>query len=60
MPARSPDRSIEFAENKGLPVEAIGYSEFIANGKWNVDDVLRPIYEEAGQALGRTFPYPEK
>jgi hypothetical protein len=23
-----------------------------------VDDVLRPIYEEAGKALGREFKYP--
>ena len=29
-----------------------------ANGKWNVDDVLRPIYEEASEMLGREFPYP--
>ena len=49
-----------FAERKGLPVEAIGYTDFIANGKWNVDDVLRPIYQEASEALGREFPYPEK
>lgn len=34
------------------------YSEFIAGGTWDVDDVLRPIYEEAGKALGREFPYP--
>jgi ribonuclease Z len=43
---------------KGLPAEAIGYSDFIANGKWNVDDVLRPIYQEASAAVGREFPYP--
>jgi ribonuclease Z len=36
----------------------LGYSDFIINGKWNVDDVLRPIYEEASQAVGRDFPYP--
>ena len=36
----------------------LGYSDFIVNGKWDVDDVLRPIYEEASQALGREFPYP--
>jgi len=36
----------------------LGYSEFIINGKWNVDDVLRPIYEEASQLLGREFEYP--
>jgi ribonuclease Z len=53
------DREI-FAKERGLPVEAIGYSDFISNGTWNVDDVLRPIYQEAGDVLGREFPYPEK
>jgi ribonuclease Z len=36
------------------------YSDFIASGVWDVDDVLRPIYEEASQVLGREFKYPEK
>jgi len=60
-PAQAPtknDRAI-FAKNKGLPPEAIGFSDFIANGKWNVDDVLQPIYQEAGQTLGREFSYPD-
>jgi hypothetical protein len=43
-------------KKKGLLVEAIGYSDFIAGGKRNVDDVLRPI---ASKAVGREFPYPE-
>jgi ribonuclease Z len=44
------------------PVSAedrIGYSLEIEAGRWNVDDVVRPIYEEASEALGREFPYPE-
>jgi hypothetical protein len=41
-----------------LPVEAIGYTDFIIEGKMNVDDVLRPIYKEAGDKLGREFTYP--
>ncbi len=57
VPPGKNDRAT-FAKNYGLPVEAIGYTDFIAGGKWNVDDVLRPIYEEAGEALGREFPYP--
>ncbi len=57
VPPGKDDRA-KFAQMKGLPVEALGYSDFIANGKWNVDDVLRPIYKEAGEALGREFPYP--
>jgi ribonuclease Z len=44
------------------PVSAddrIGYSAEIEAGRWNVDDVVRPIYEEAGEALGREFEYPK-
>ena len=44
------------------PVSAedrIGYSAEIEAGRWNVDDVVRPIYEEAGEALGRKFEYPK-
>jgi len=58
--APSKDDRANFAKKKGLPAEAIGYSDFIVEGKWNVDDVLRPIYQEAGKAVGREFPYPEK
>ena len=57
--APTKDDRAKFAKIKGLPVEAIGYSDFIVNGKWDVDDVLRPIYEEASKAAGREFPYPE-
>jgi ribonuclease Z len=36
-----------------------GYSDFIYSGRWEgVDDVLREIYQEASDALGREFPYP--
>lgn len=45
----------EWNERLGTTLE---YSDFIAGGKWSVDDVLRPVYEEAGQVLGREFPYP--
>jgi ribonuclease Z len=39
----------------------VGYSDFITSGKWDdVDEVLRPIYEEASKAAGREFKYPEK
>ena len=44
-----------------VPVKAedrVGYSPEIEAGRFNVDDVLMPIYEEAGQALGREFKYP--
>ena len=36
----------------------MGFSDYIKNGVWDVDDVLRPIYEHAGEILGRDFPYP--
>lgn len=54
------DDRATFAKNKGLPAEAIGYSDFIAGGKMNMDDVLRPIYEEASKAVGKELKYPEK
>ena len=57
--APSKDDRAKFADMKGLPVQAIGYSDFIVNGKWTVDEVLRPIYHEASEAVGREFPYPE-
>ena len=57
IPPGKDDRQT-FAKNQGIPIEAIGYSDFIAGGTWNVDDVLRPIYKEASEVLGREFPYP--
>ena len=50
----------DFAKRAGIPEDAIGYTDFIEGGKWNVDDVLRPIYEEASKAVGKELPYPEK
>jgi len=44
------------------PVKAedrVGYSPEIEAGRYNVDDVLKPIYEEAEKALGRKFEYPK-
>ena len=57
VPPRPEDRGT-FAKNKGIPVEALQFSEFIKTGFWDVDDVLRPIYEEASEVVGRDFPYP--
>ncbi|MGI9329809.1 MAG: guanitoxin biosynthesis MBL fold metallo-hydrolase GntH [Gammaproteobacteria bacterium] len=51
-PAAYPPKPVSAADR-------IGYSPEIEAGRWNVDDVIRPIYEEAGEALGRDFPYPE-
>lgn len=41
------------------PNDRVGYSPEIWAGRFDdVDEVIRPIYEEAGQALGKEFPYP--
>jgi hypothetical protein len=56
--AAVPDMADREAMSEKLGAE-IGYTDFIIDGKWNVDDVLMPIYEEAGQILGRTFAYPD-
>ena len=36
----------------------VGYSPEIEGGKLEMDDVIKPIYEEASKALGREFKYP--
>jgi hypothetical protein len=54
MPPQLSDRD---PFSKGLRVE-LKFSDFIAGGKWKVHDVLRPIYEEAGKALGRELKCP--
>jgi ribonuclease Z len=51
----------KFGAEYDVPVEAMLYSDFIKEGRWSeIDDVLRGIYKEAGEALGREFKYPEK
>ncbi len=57
QPAMPPQLSDRDPFREGLGVD-LQFSDFIAGGKWNVDDVLRPIYEEASQAQGREFKYP--
>jgi ribonuclease Z len=50
-----------FSKKMGVPVDALIYSDFILEGQWDgVDEVLRGVYEEASQKLGREFPYPTK
>ena len=56
--APKPEDKTEMAQKLG--VETIDFSDFTKSGYWDVDDVLRPIFEEASQALGQEFPYPEK
>jgi ribonuclease Z len=61
-PAKAPslDDRVAFAKEYGLDQKKVGFSDFTKSGSWNVDDVLRPIFQEASEALGREFPYPEK
>jgi ribonuclease Z len=55
------DDRAKFGKEYDVPVEAMLYSDFIKEGKWSgVDEVLRGIYKEASEALGREFKYPEK
>lgn len=42
------------------PEDRVGYSPEIEAGRLDVKDVIKPIYDEAGEALGREFKYPEK
>ena len=51
-----PDDRNKIAEKVG--VETLDYSEFIQSGHWDVDDVLRPIYQDASEKFGKEFPYP--
>ena len=48
----------EYAKMKDMPVEALQFSDFTRSGYLDVDDALRPIYEEASEVVGRDFPYP--
>jgi ribonuclease Z len=43
---------------KELGLDSLDYSDFISEGKMDVTDVIRPIYKDASEALGREFPYP--
>jgi ribonuclease Z len=59
-PGGDPDRQ-KFSTETGVPVDALLYSDFVNSGRWGeVDDVLRGVYEEASEILGRDFPYPER
>ncbi len=51
----------QFGKDYGVSVKALSYSDFISGGRWGeVDEVLRGVYQEASEALGREFPYPER
>jgi ribonuclease Z len=44
---------------KELGLDSLNYSTFISEGKMDMNDVIRPIYKEASESLGREFPYPD-
>jgi len=59
-PGGDPDRE-KYSKQMGVPVESLGYTDFIKGGRWGeVDEVLRGVYEEASEKLGRKFEYPTK
>ena len=48
-----------YSDATGVPVENMNNSDLIANGRWtDVDDVLRGVYKEASEVVGRELPYP--
>ena len=57
VPPKIEDREA-FSQRSGVPMESLVFSEFTNSGFWDVDDALRPIYEEASEVIGREFPYP--
>ena len=54
IPPKMSDRT-DMEKQLGVKLE---FSDFTKSGFWDVDDVLRPIYQEASEAVGREFPYP--
>jgi ribonuclease Z len=40
--------------------DLVGYSPEIEGGRLDMSDVLKPIYKEASEAVGREFEYPKK
>lgn len=56
--APRPDDKERYAKMNDMPVESLEFSDFTKSGYLDVDDVLRPIYQEASEAVGREFPYP--
>ena len=56
--AMPPNPQDKIDRAKELGVETLDFSEFTRSGFWDVDDVLRPIYQQASEKVGREFPYP--
>ena len=56
LPGNPADKA---ARAKELGLDSLDYSTFISEGKMDMSDVIRPIYKEASESLGREFPYPD-
>ncbi len=53
------DDKENYGKTMGVPVESMGYTNFIKEGQWDeVHEALRGVYQEASENLGREFPYP--
>jgi ribonuclease Z len=51
----------KYSEEMGVPLDKMGYSDFIKDGRLpDVDEVIRETYKEASEMLGRKFEYPTK
>jgi hypothetical protein len=50
---------LDLAKELGATRAQLGFTDQIKNGRLDVDDVLRPIYERLGKQLGREFSYPD-
>jgi ribonuclease Z len=58
LPGGVADKRV-FSKASGVSVDDMTYSDFIIDGRWDgVDDVLRGVYEEASEKIGREFIYP--
>ena len=55
----APSNEDRMAMAKKLGLDDLGFSEFTKSGFWDVDDVLKPIYKQAGDKLGKEFSYPD-
>ena len=51
---------LAYAAKPVSAADRVGYSDLIEGGRLDMSDVLKPIYQEASDAVGRKFEYPAK
>jgi ribonuclease Z len=49
---------LAYAAKPVSPADRVGYSDFIEGGRLDMSDVLKPIYQQESEAVGRKFEYP--